>query len=284
MTIDGKLNGGKVLMKALRALAGQNELIGYFLLAYGFSWVVGVPLALEAQGVIHLDLPFSLHYLYAYGPALAALFMTWLVNGRDGLKDLFSRIIKWRVRPIWWIVAFSPLWLFALVAVVRRVIEGSWQDFNLLGQVHFLQHLYPGTALLLWIFTFGLGEEIGWRGFALPRLQRNRSALAASLILTILWALWHWPMFFYNLDSSFIIGWLLSLAAGTIVFTWLYNSSRGSVLILLLWHGSFDFITASNAGEGLAAIILSVIVMIWAIVVVLLYKPATLSAEQKQVI
>ncbi len=284
MSIDVELNGGKEFMKTFRALAKENEVIGYFLLAYGFSWIVGVPLALEAQGVINVGLPFSLHYLYAYGPTLAALFITWLVNGQDGLKELFSRISKWRVKPIWWIIAFSPLWLFALVAIVQRIIQGDWQDLNLLGQVHFLPQLNPVTALLLWIFTFGLGEEIGWRGFALPRLQRNRSALSASLILTILWALWHWPMFFYNLDSSFIIGWLLSLAAGTIVFTWLYNSSRGSVLILILWHGSFDFITASNAGEGLAAIILSVIVIIWAIVVVLLYKSATLSAEQKQVI
>lgn len=284
MSIDVELNGGREFVKTFRALAKENEVIGYFLLAYGFSWIVGVPLALEAQGVINVGLPFSLHYLYAYGPTLAALFITWLVNGQDGLKELFSRISKWRVKPIWWIIAFSPLWLFALVAIVQRIIQGDWQDLNLLGQVHFLPQLNPVTALLLWIFTFGLGEEIGWRGFALPRLQRNRSALSASLILTILWALWHWPMFFYNLDSSFIIGWLLSLAAGTIVFTWLYNSSRGSVLILILWHGTFNFITASNAGEGLAAIILSVIVIIWAIVVVLLYKSATLSAEQKQVI
>jgi len=88
-------------------------------------------------------------------------------------------------------------------------------------------------------------------------------------------------MFFYILDNSILAGWLISLAAGTIFFTWLYNSSRGRVLMLILWHGFFDFITASKAGEGSAAIILSIIVMIWAVVVILVYKPTELSSAGK---
>jgi membrane protease YdiL (CAAX protease family) len=272
------------ILKTLTELAKEHELLGFFLLANILSWIVGISLALAAEGKGKSFIPFSMHYLYAYGPTLAALIMTWLVSGTEGIKELFSRVFKWKVKPIWWVVAFSPLWLFGLIAIGQRIVTNEWQDISLLGQVNFLPQLNLGVAIVLWVLSFGLGEEIGWRGYALPRLQKNRSAMLATLILTVLWAFWHWPMFFYVLDISIIIGWLISLTAGTIVFTWLYNSSHGSVLMLILWHGFFDFITASKAGEGLAAIILSAIVMTWAIVVVFIYKPARLSPEEKHVL
>lgn len=271
-------------MDTIRNLARKNELIGFFLLANLISWVLGISLALEAQGMGKAIIPFSMHYVYAFGPTIAALVMTGLVSGRDGMKELFARVFKWRVGLLWWAVAFSPLWLFGLILVGQRIVTGEWLDISLLGQVKFLPQLNLAVALGLWILTFGLGEEIGWRGYALPRMQKCRSALAATLILAGLWALWHWPMFFYILDPAFLFGWLISLLAGTIVFTWLYNSSRGSVLMVILWHGCFDFITASKAGEGSAAIILSAIVMVWAVVVVLINKPARLSSVEKHVL
>ncbi|UCF60578.1 MAG: CPBP family intramembrane metalloprotease [Anaerolineaceae bacterium] len=271
-------------MKTITNLAKKYELFGFFLLANLFSWVLGITLALEAQGQVEVVIPFSMHYLYAFGPTIAAFIMTWLVSGAEGLKELLGRILQWRVKWIWWVVAFSPLWLYGLIVIGQRFITGEWVDLSLLGQVNFLPQLNLGVALLLWILTFGLGEEIGWRGYALPRMQKNRSALSATLILAVLWALWHWPLFFYVLDISIVIGWLFGLIAGTFVFTWLYNSSQGSVLMIILWHGCFDFITASKAGEGSAAIIMSAIVMVWAVVVVFVYKPARLSSEEKQVL
>ena len=268
-------------MKTMLKIVKRNDLLVFFILANLLSWTVGIPLALEAQGKGRAVVPYSMHYLYAFGPALAAIIVTGLVNGLEGIKELFSRVLKWRVNFIWWVVACSPLWLFGLIVIFQGLITGKWLDLNLLGQVNFLPQLNIFAALVLWVLTFGMGEEIGWRGYALPRLQKNRSAMSATLILAICWAFWHWPMFFYILDSSILAGWLISLAAGTIVFTWLYNSSRGSVLMLILWHGFFDFITASKAGEGSAAIILSIIVMIWAVVVILVYKPAELSSAGK---
>jgi membrane protease YdiL (CAAX protease family) len=271
-------------MKTITAFFKKHELLGFIVLAYLFSWTIGISLACAAQGIGKPILPFSWHYLIAYGPALSALIMTWLTKGGEGLKELFSRVIKWKVKPIWWLAAFSPLWIYGLVVFVQKVVTGKWQNLSLLGQIHFMPQLNLGFAIILWLFTFGLGEEIGWRGYVLPRLQKKHSALSASLILTALWALWHWPMFFYVFDSAILIGWLFSLAAGTIVFTWLYNSSHGSVLMLILFHGFFDFITSSKAGDGLAAIILSVVVMVWAVVVIFIYKPSRLSSEEKQIL
>jgi len=89
------------------------------------------------------------------------------------------------------------------------------------------------------------------------------------------------PQFFYLFDTSIAIGWVIGLFAGAIVFTWLFNSVEGSILIVAIWHGCFNYISASNAGNGLLAAVVSTIVMIWAVVVVFVYKPKTLSRKDK---
>jgi membrane protease YdiL (CAAX protease family) len=267
----------------VRDLITRNALVVFFPLAIVISWSIGIPLAITAANSADRPImPFALHYLVGYGPMIAALLLTWITDGRSGLKELFSRILKWRVRPIWWLMAASPLVLFAVLAIGQRLLEGRWPEFALLGQVQFLPDLGL-AAWVLWVLTFGFGEEIGWRGFALPRLQKGRSALSATLILSVFLALWHVPAFFYLYDRSILIGWLIGMVAGAIVFTWFYNSSQGSILIVALWHGSFNFVTGSQAGEGVIAAILSTVVMVWAVVLIIWFKPANLSHLKKQV-
>jgi len=152
-----------------------------------------------------------------------------------------------------------------------------------LGNVNFLPSLGL-AALPLWLLTFGIGEETGWRGFALPRLQRDRSALSATLILSILWALWHLPQFFYLFEPTIAIGWLLGLICGAVLLTWLFNSTGGSILIVAIWHGCFNFISASNAGNGILAAVVSSLVMIWAVVLFFWFKPRNLSTRPKVVL
>jgi hypothetical protein len=101
-----------------------RDLVAYFSLAYAFSWLVGIPLALSNQGVIEPFLPQWTHYLFAYGPMLAALVVTGLSEGREGLRDIGSRMILWKVRPIWWIVALSPL-LIGHMGSERRLGGGA---------------------------------------------------------------------------------------------------------------------------------------------------------------
>jgi membrane protease YdiL (CAAX protease family) len=208
---------------------------------------------------------------------LAAIIATTATGGKEALQALVGRMIKWRVRPIWWLVALAPLAMYALVAVVLRFIQGRWSSFGALGLIEFLPDLGIG-ALLFWILTFGLSEETGWRGFALPRLQQGRSALSATLILWVFWALWHLPLFFYLYDAASIGGFLLGLLAGAVILTWLYNSTGGSILLVAVWHGTFNFVTGCVACKaGATAAILSTLVMIWAVVLVLWFKSATLS-------
>jgi membrane protease YdiL (CAAX protease family) len=172
-----------------------RRLLAYFVLAYAISWSIAIPLALGAQGVISPVLPEWAHYFMGYGPMLAALIVTRITEGAPGLRRLGSSIVQWRVRPVWWIVAVSPLVFGFITAVILNLAAGSAIGLSDLGVVHFLPPLGLG-ALVLWIVTFGIGEEIGWRGYALPRLQKGRSALTATSILFVLWALWHLPAFF----------------------------------------------------------------------------------------
>lgn len=165
----------------------RHPLLGYFLLAYAISWAIGIPLGLNPQGKINWQLPFYVHYLYAFGPMLAAFIMTGFTKGKSGISDIFKRLLNWHMHPVWWIVTFSPLAGYLIIVIIQRFIQGTWIDFSLLGQVNFLPNLGFG-ALILWIFTFGIGEEIGWRGYALPRLQQKMNALSATLVLGLLWA------------------------------------------------------------------------------------------------
>jgi len=271
-------------MKDQSARSGNSRnLIGYFILAYVISWAIGIPLALAKQGIIQPVFPEWFHYFVAYGPMLSALIITLATQGQQGIKELWRRITKWRVEGIWWFVALSPLIVGFLVALVMNLLTANRLCFSDLGRIHFLPPLGIG-ALFLWVLSFGIGEETGWRGYALPRLQKDRNALYATMILAFFWALWHLPQFFYLLDISIAFGWAIGLFAGSIVFTWLFNSAKGSILVVAIFHGCFNYISASGAGNGLLAAIVSTMVMIWAVVVVFLYKPKTLSTKGKFVV
>lgn len=271
---------------ARSSLATRQPLLIYFALTYAISWTLEIPLVASAQGWVQRPVPFALHYLTAYGPLVAALVTTWLCDGRAGVRALLGRMTQWRVRPLWWLVALSPLLLYGLTAIALRLAHGAWIDPGVLGRVNFLPNLGIG-ALLLWILNSGLGEETGWRGFALPRLQQGRSALSASLILSLFWIGWHLPTFLYlptymKLGLSVLPMFALGIAAGSVFLTWLYNGSKGSLLMAILWHGTFNYVTASPEGDPIVAAVLSTVPMVWALVVILVWKPGTLSPQPKQ--
>ena len=130
-----------------------------------------------------------------------------------------------------------------------------------------------GGVLVLVLLVNGFGEETGWRGFALPLLQRRFSPLTAMLVLAVIWAGWHLPMFlvvdnFRGFSAGTVVGWLLGLTAGSIVLGWLYNRSGGSVALVAVWHACFNMVSATAAGSGLVAAIVTTIVMVQAVVLV----------------
>jgi CAAX protease family protein len=251
----------------------QHSVSSYFILAYAISWSIAVPLALQAQGIVTTHLPWALHYVTAFGPALAALSMAWLLG-----EPLSGERARARRHPshaaIWWIVGFaSPLLMFAAAQLAARAAGQASPTWTALGRVNFLPDLGI-AAWCLWFATSGSGEEIGWRGFLLPRLQQRHSPFVSSALLAIGWAGWHLPAFFYVpsyavIGLRILPGFFLGILAGAIVLTWLYNRSGGSVLAVVLWHASFNFVTASPSAAGLAAAVTSVLVVAWAIVLLM---------------
>jgi uncharacterized protein len=176
----------------------KHPLITSFSLAYAISRAIVAPLIASAQGFTDVPVPFALHYLNDYGPLLAALITAGIVNGSEGLRDLFGRIVKWRVGLGWVLVAaFSPLAVYGIaVGVVVGLLGDPPQDLSRLGTIIYLPFL-GWAGWVFWILTAGIGEESGWREYALPKLQSHMSALSATLIVTLFWVGWHLPRFFY---------------------------------------------------------------------------------------
>jgi uncharacterized protein len=257
-----------------------KALIWYAALAYLLSWTIEIPLALAHQGLTGEILPGWTHYLAGYGPALAALVVCTRTEGTSGLRRLAGRLLRWKAGVGWWLGAVSPLMAGAATLWLVDVWRGGGASLADLGTVSFLPRLGL-AALPLWLLTFGLGEELGWRGFALPRLQTRHSALGASAILTAIWAGWHLPLFFYNLAPAMAAFWLVSLLAAAIVLTWLFNGSGGSVLLPTVFHGTFNFVTSSTAGPQLVPAVVSTAVILGAVWVVRRYGPTHLAPVER---
>jgi len=253
----------------------RHPLITFFVLAYALSWW---PWLLYT---VHL-FPFP---LLATGPALAALLMTEIIGGWAGTKALLLRLVQWRARPRWYaVVLLLPVVIWG-AAVMLNVLLGAPAPAvaQLVG--------WPSLALGFLLYLVNplqgpLGEEPGWRGFALPRLQSKWSALVASLILSVFWAGWHVPLIL-----SGQIPWplLLSIIPLAILFSWVYNGTNGSLFMVLVFHASFDalgdFVYPLFTGPDLIRdyVLIAVVASLVALLVVLASGPARLSRASKQV-
>jgi membrane protease YdiL (CAAX protease family) len=228
------------------------------------------------------------HYLGALGPILAAIIVTAFSSGTAGIAELGRRILRWRVGLRWFLIAiFGPFVLFVISAIGVGLVTGHGLDIRHFGRSDEFPAFNIVGVFLIHTVTFGFGEEVGWRGFALPRLQRRHSALTATLLLTILWACWHLPAFFYRpgysaMGAGEMAGWFLSLFTGAILLTWLYNSSRGSILIVALFHGSIDLAFTSKPIDAAVVNTMGALIVLWAIVVVAITGPTNLSLRARQ--
>ena len=259
----------------------NKTIYAFFTLAYALSWCVFIPLALQARGFLY-GLPPWLHQIGAYGPLLAALILTAAVSGRSGLGELGSRLVRWRIGWLWFGVALlSPVAVFLAASLLVGLVSGDWSALSNFGSISEIPSLSGLFGWLVWILTFGLGEETG---FALPRLQRSYSARSASLILGLFWAGWHIPTFFYNYELSMfsVLAFLIGILSGAALLTWLYNSTCGSLLATVLWHGSYNAAVSGAGGVVSAAVTAAVILAV--IVIANRYGPETFSSREKQIL
>jgi membrane protease YdiL (CAAX protease family) len=264
-------------------MARRHPLMLFFVLAFAFSWVVWAPAVLLSRGASEPQTSAALLYLGGgLGPMVSAFVVTALAGGSAGVGELLGRVFRWRVEVGWWGVAVAgPAILFLAAAVISRLLFGGWPELGEFGRSEEFAFL---GLLPYWaanIVFFGFGEEVGWRGFALPRLQTGRrSALTAALILGLFWAAWHIPLFSFamglkNMGLVAIPGWFFSILIGSVLLAWIYNSTGGSVLIVAIFHGTLDIAITSPAGPQLANV-MGALVTIWGLAVLVWAGPKNL--------
>ena len=276
---------------------GRAFPLGYFVLAFAFTWSFWWLAVLEARGLIP-PLPVPALFIGAFGPMVAAVVLTVRESGRAGLRSLLGRVTRWRVAPVWYGVALLGPIALQLAAMALHVALGG-QPPDPSAMVAAL----PGVVLLTayMLVQVGIGEEVGWRGYALPRLQAGHGALVSSMILGSIWTLWHLPLFFdpatgYSITPFWVF--LFFLLPVSVLITWVFNSTGGSVLIVMLVHAVLNAsgtpmwraIPEYGAMESPTVALVTYnyllqAAVLWAgaIVVVLVYGATNLSRRSRQV-
>jgi membrane protease YdiL (CAAX protease family) len=244
---------GEHVSNTITSSIKRHPLVAYFILAYALVWVL-IPL------VVSVSVAFGL--LALFGPAIAAIIVTGVVEGRAGVKQLLQRVVPGRTGWKWIAVAVGlPILISAMVVVLNAMLLGK--------SISIVPNEAPVLTLILGLLV--AGEEIGWRGFARPRLQTRFNSLTASLILGGLWAAWHLPnslipgLEYYLTAFPVFLVYVVSM---TVLLTWLSNHTRGSIWIAWLFHaavnvaGGFLFIGDNERQMWLGTIVFAAAALI----------------------
>jgi uncharacterized protein len=218
-----------------RPVMGTNTLVSFLALTFGLSWGPMSLFMLFADqlttlfGEMSSTHPFFL--LAVYAPGISGIFLVWRHYGLKGLGSFFRRLILWRA-PIQW-------WLFLLLGIPVLIYAAAAIKGTVSDPFPFSPWTLVFPALVQSLLLGPMGEEFGWRGLALPLLQRRFSPFWASLVLGVVWAVWHAPAFLMSgtPQSAWSFGpFFVGLIAITVILTPLFNASRGSLLVAILYH------------------------------------------------
>ena len=238
----------------LRRLIVGHPLVAYFVIAFAGTWLVMIPLLLAKNGFGLL--PFTIPDLGFYalgaigalcGPTLAAITVTAAISGKAGVWRFLRRYLQWRVGILWYVFALFGFLLVFLLSVCIPVGGGPFLAF--VRQWQLLFTVFLPTALLVIPFA-ALGEEPGWSGFALPRLQQRYGPVLGTIVLGTLHSFWHLPTGFivggplYPFALTTFVTFVLTGIAGTFIYTWIYNHAKGSILIAILIHGAANAVNS----------------------------------------
>lgn len=271
----------------------RHSLAAFLLLTFGYSWLVGLPLLLSSWQILPFHLArlpaLLIQLLAAWGPTFSALLLTGLIGGKAGMHALLGRLVRWRVGMQWYLFVVSSYGLIILAALGVNALLGGGLPEGVQLTPWYAAPLQFILAFPLYLFVGGpLAEEPGWRGFALPRLLKNHSALFSTLLIGVIWALWHLPLFAVpgTGSGSGLVGFIwffLQLSGWGVLLGWVYINT-GSLLLCVLFHA---------AGNTLVSAVLPVVAgtrpymlmdaFIWVVVllVVVIAGPARLSLAQR---
>jgi uncharacterized protein len=221
-------------MSSIVVWTRQHRVVVFFGLAFLISWWAWPFYALGLAPTA----------FFPCGPIVAALIVIGVTEGWSGYRSLGARMIRWRVGWLWWLVAVgTPLAVLAIAALGNVAIWGApvpvltdmaWSGMALAAAIRFVNPL-DGP----------LGEEPGWRGYAVPQLQTSRSPLAAGLVLALVAAMWHLPL--VATGELAPVGLPITFAI-TLVYVWLFNRTGGSVLLTMVFHVAQGTVTYAALG------------------------------------
>jgi membrane protease YdiL (CAAX protease family) len=230
----------------LRPLLRRHPVLFGFVLMFACTWPIDLWAAAGSRGWVSVAIPPVLPILVGYGFVIAALTMTAILDGRAGVGALLRRFLVWRFGVVWYAVVLLGPFAVDLAGIgIDVLLHGTVPAFD---EPFINRILGPSFGLAVALPVFFLidavanGEEIGWRGYALPRLQARHSALVASVVIGIVWAVWHLPKFLTAGSTQSYPFWLfvLGMVASAIIYTWVFNSTGGSLLSVTLLHAAFN--------------------------------------------
>jgi uncharacterized protein len=244
------------MAEKLKTLVKRRPVMAFYLLAFTLTWLGWIPQAAHSHGLFPFDSPIF-YFLGGIGPILSAYLVLRVLQGQDAWGEMFRPFSYWREGVFWYIAAFTvypAVWLGALVLRGEAGVE--------IAKLGSLPGLLPVFALA---FFSAIPEEVAWRGFALPRLQTRFSALTASLIAGVLWALWHLPLLFNQgsvMSTYPLVPYLLKVIAFSVVYTWLFNSTRGSLLFVTIFHAASNTVGPFTGTEQMALAVLLAAILV----------------------
>jgi len=264
----------------------NHDLLTYFILAFMFTYMAwSVTLLIPAQADPNTKAEFAkiFQFLGMWGPALAGILTTAVTRGKPGLKDLFRRLLQWRVSFKWYLLILF-LWplLTILADFLYAQITHQSVRFQGIGWSQTINWLDDALFTVFWA-----SEEIGWRGFALPRLLNRWNALVSSLILGTVWGLWHLPLFFMGNTPPVTL--LIFTLSVSILMTWMMNNNQGSLFLAVFFHAWINIYSGIHADRFIVAepdpvrqtLIRTMLMAVAALVVVALYGYRTFTRVRK---
>ncbi|MCK6211679.1 CPBP family intramembrane metalloprotease [Georgenia sp. EYE_87] len=258
---------------ALKSWVRTRPVLAFYVLAFTITWLSWWPMAAHNRGLIAVDVP-GLFVLGGLGPGIAAWAVMRAVSRADAAETLLRPLLRWRVSVRWFVVAAC---LFPAIWILAAVLSGSLTaELAALGSVPVVV-----MALLRYVIA-AVPEEAGWRGFALPALQVRHSALTSSLVVGLLWALWHLPLLLGGdptMSTYPLVPYVVWVVAEAVLYTWLYNSTSGSLLVVVLLHGVTNVVGLFGSAPWLVAVLTTAA----AIVVVAVCGPEHLARNGRRV-
>ncbi len=262
----------------------RHSLVSGVALMFLLTW----PIELANAGVLPFKVPLTIAVVVGWGFIIASLLMTGLTQGRAAVVALVRRFVIWRVGWQWYLVAFL---LFPVIFLSAVLLNAAISHTRIEFSTVMAYQLFGASAdlpiLIVPFFLFDAltnGEEMGWRGYILPRLRARHGALVASLILGMVWGFWHLPKFLAA-DSTSAFGWfVLKTMADSVLYTWLYTNSRGSLLLATLLHASgntagvFLPIATTASATNMSVLIIAIALEgVAAVLVTIVFGPTRLS-------